>query len=115
MSALPGQTEESYEQTLQKVLLLEPEHIPAYSLIIEEGTPFYEKYSSGLGLPDEDAERMMYQRTKELLERKGYYRYEISNYAKSGMNAGIILLLGRNRLYRFWFGSLFDGKSYSVS
>ena len=84
MSALPGQTEESYEQTLQKVLLLEPEHISAYSLIIEEGTPFYEKYSSGLGLPDEDAERMMYQRTKELLERKGYYRYEISNYAKIG-------------------------------
>lgn len=84
MSALPGQTEESYEQTLQKVLLLKPEHISAYSLIIEEGTPFYEKYSSGLGLPDEDMERTMYQRTKELLEQKGYYRYEISNYAKSG-------------------------------
>ncbi|CVI65417.1 Oxygen-independent coproporphyrinogen-III oxidase 1 [Clostridiales bacterium CHKCI001] len=84
MSALPGQTEESYEQTLQKVLLLEPEHISAYSLIIEEGTPFYEKYSSGFGLPDEDSERMMYQRTKERLEQSGYYRYEISNYAKPG-------------------------------
>ena len=42
MSALPGQTCESYEDTLQKVLALEPEHISAYSLIIEEGTPFYE-------------------------------------------------------------------------
>lgn len=84
MSALPGQTEDSYEQTLQKVIELNPEHISAYSLIIEEGTPFYQKYASGIGLPDEDTERRMYQRTKQILEQHGYHRYEISNYAKLG-------------------------------
>ena len=43
MSALPGQTVDSWRKTLEKVLELKPEHISAYSLIIEEGTPFYEK------------------------------------------------------------------------
>lgn len=90
ISAVPGQTEASYERTLQKVMELQPEHISAYSLIIEEGTPFYEMYGEEadtgncLKLPDEDTERKMYQRTKELLEEHGYHRYEISNYAKEG-------------------------------
>lgn len=84
MSALPGQTEKSYEATLQKVLELSPEHISAYSLIVEEGTPFYETYADGNGLPDEDTERSMYKKTKQMLERYGYHRYEISNYAKPG-------------------------------
>lgn len=79
MSALPDQTLEDYEQTLETVLALEPEHISAYSLIIEEGTPFYEME---LALPDEDTERKMYERTKQILAQKGYMRYEISNYAK---------------------------------
>ncbi len=87
MSAIPGQTLESYEDTLRKVADLEPEHISAYSLIIEEGTPFCERYGEGRHaeeLPDEDIERQMYVRTGEILEDYGYHRYEISNYAKDG-------------------------------
>ena len=81
MSALPGQTYESYEETLKTVLALSPEHISAYSLIIEEGTPFYDME---LALPDEDTERFMYYRTNRLLQDEGYERYEISNFAKKG-------------------------------
>ncbi|MCI8599929.1 MAG: oxygen-independent coproporphyrinogen III oxidase [Lachnospiraceae bacterium] len=88
MSALPGQRRKTWADTLEQVLKLSPEHISAYSLIIEEGTPFYERYSPGgplsEELPDEDTERQMYYDTKEILERAGYERYEISNYAKPG-------------------------------
>ena len=66
---------------------LAPEHISAYSLIVEEGTPFYEEYGEGRHadeLPDEETERKMYWRTKEILSKYGYERYEISNYAKPG-------------------------------
>lgn len=87
MSALPGQTIESFCSTLDKVLNLEPnpEHISAYSLIVEEGTPFARMYEKGqLTLPDEDCEREMYEVTARHLTKKGYHRYEISNYAKSG-------------------------------
>lgn len=83
MSALPGQTIEIYHKTLEKVSALEPEHISAYSLIIEEGTPFCEKAVKE-ALPDEDTDRLMYEMTEEMLQKKGYHRYEISNYAKSG-------------------------------
>ena len=85
MSALPGQSLQSWEYTLRKVIGLDPEHISAYSLIIEEGTPFYDLYESGkLNLPEEDEEREMYHLTKTILSAAGYERYEISNYAKSG-------------------------------
>jgi oxygen-independent coproporphyrinogen-3 oxidase len=94
MSALPGQTVLSYEKTLHQVLALHPEHISAYSLIIEEGTPFYERYREdeiirergGVPklLPDEDSERQMYELTGSLLADYGYERYEISNYAREG-------------------------------
>lgn len=85
MSALPGQTRESWKDTLKRVTDLNPEHISAYSLIIEDGTPFGEKYGSEEGrklLPDEDSEREMYHETKRFLRDCGYERYEISNYAK---------------------------------
>lgn len=87
MSAIPCQTLESYERGVRMVAELGPEHISAYSLIIEEGTPFYDRYGEGRHeeeLPDEDTERLMYTRTKEILESYGYHRYEISNYAKDG-------------------------------
>ncbi|RGD98816.1 radical SAM family heme chaperone HemW [Clostridium sp. AM25-23AC] len=87
MSALPGQTRESWKDTLKRVTDLNPEHISAYSLIIEDGTPFGEKYGSEEGrklLPDEDSEREMYYETKRFLQDCGYERYEISNYAKPG-------------------------------
>ena len=87
MSALPGQTREAWKDTLKRVTDLNPEHISAYSLIIEDGTPFGEKYGSEEGrklLPDEDSEREMYHETKRFLRDCGYERYEISNYAKPG-------------------------------
>ncbi len=87
MSALPGQDVESYKASLKEVMNLTPppEHISAYSLIVEEGTPFYEAYEQGrLDLPSEDEEREMYHLTKSYLEEQGYERYEISNYAKPG-------------------------------
>ncbi len=85
MSALPEQTLESYHRTLERVvgLVPAPEHISAYSLIIEEGTPFYEAYEAdALRLPDEDTERRMYALTGSFLQEYGYERYEISNYAQ---------------------------------
>ena len=83
MSGLPGQTLASYRDTLEKVLHLEPmpQHISAYSLIVEPGTPFAEQK---LDLPDEDTEREMYARTAEILAEYGFFQYEISNYAKPG-------------------------------
>ena len=82
MSALPYQTIDSYCSTLNDVLSLRPEHISAYSLIIEEGTPF-SNISASL-LPDEDTEREMYHLTKTILKNAGYDRYEISNYSLKG-------------------------------
>ena len=84
ISAIPKQTLKSYENTLNKVVNLQPEHISAYSLIIEENTPFFELYKDGKDLPDEETEREMYYLTKSLLDSCGYKRYEISNYAKEG-------------------------------
>ena len=81
MFAIPSQTGEAWRQHLYQVAELNPEHISAYSLIIEEGTPFAEQ---NLDLPDEDTEYQMYEDTAEILERYGYRQYEISNYAKQG-------------------------------
>ena len=94
MSALPGQTKESWEKTLRQVLVLQPEHISAYSLIIEEGTPFYQLYEKDVErrdageepelIPSEEEERAMYEATGRILKEQGYLHYEISNYAKPG-------------------------------
>lgn len=88
ISAIPKQTLTSWEETLEKVIALEPEHISAYSLIVEEGTPFAKVYGEGCpsehDLPSEEEERAIYYRTEELLSGVGYHRYEISNYAKAG-------------------------------
>ncbi len=83
MSGLPGQTLASWERSLRQVAALEPEHISAYSLIVEEGTPFYEKQGA-LNLPGEEEERQMYEITHEILEQYGFCQYEISNYARPG-------------------------------
>lgn len=94
ISAIPGQTLESWKKTLSTVAELEPEHISAYSLIVEEGTPFYTIYGEGGAdgnlesmvqpLPDEETERFIYEETETILQKYGYDRYEISNYAKPG-------------------------------
>ena len=85
MSALPGQNVDTWRETMKKVVNLNPEHISAYSLIIEEGTPFYDAYADHPELlPTEEEEREMYYETKTFLASNGYERYEISNYAKPG-------------------------------
>lgn len=81
MSGLPDQKTKDWETSLHTIARLNPEHISAYSLIVEPGTPFAEM---DLNLPDEDTERLMYGRTREILSGYGYERYEISNYAKEG-------------------------------
>ncbi|MCH5275813.1 MAG: oxygen-independent coproporphyrinogen III oxidase [Lachnospiraceae bacterium] len=97
MAALPGQKVEDYEDTLQKLMALNPipEHISAYSLIIEEGTPFFSLYGeekealektgeTQKHLPSEAEERRMYEVTAKILSDKGYHQYEISNYSLEG-------------------------------
>lgn len=84
MAAIPEQTLSSYEESLRNVCALSPEHISSYSLIIEEGTPFYTLYGKNPPV-DEETDREMYEMTSDLLEQHGYKRYEISNYARRGM------------------------------
>lgn len=81
MFAIPGQNYEGWIDNLRTVAELGPEHISAYSLIIEEGTPFFERK---LDLPDEDTEYQMYEAVADVLGKYGYQQYEISNYAKEG-------------------------------
>ena len=94
MTGLPHQTIEKLDRTLNAVTMLRPEHISAYSLIIEKGTPFYEKYKfdavkqqAGMDtedLPTDELSYRLYKHTMDFLESKGYKRYEISNYARNG-------------------------------
>ena len=85
ITAVPEQTMVSYQKSLEQVTALGPEHISAYSLIIEPGTPFETLEAQGkLILPDEDEEREMYRLTRQFLSGMGYERYEISNYARPG-------------------------------
>lgn len=94
MSCIPHQTTEKFAQTLHKIIRLKPEHISAYTLIIEKGTPFYSRYKfdmvkqeAGLKpdeLPDEDEAYRILKTTQTILKESGYNRYETSNYAKKG-------------------------------
>ncbi|EOU1489529.1 MAG: radical SAM family heme chaperone HemW [Clostridium perfringens] len=83
MFGLPNQRLNEWEETLREIISLEPAHISAYSLIIEEGTAFYNLYENDkLKLPTEEEERKMYHLAKKILEENGFNQYEISNYAK---------------------------------
>ena len=85
MLGLPNQTIEILEDSVKKVIELNPEHISIYSLILEEGTKLYDMVKSErLTLPGEELERKMYWKVKEMLEKSGYIHYEISNFAKEG-------------------------------
>ncbi len=85
MFALPAQSLDDWQETLEKVIKLRPEHISAYSLIIEEGTPFFDMFDRGeLKETDEETDRKMYYLAKEMLSDKGYKQYEISNFAREG-------------------------------
>lgn len=122
ISAIPGQTTDSWERTLRTVAELKPQHISAYSLIIEPGTRFWDIYGDDgsasvenkatdnikfAALPDEDAEREMYGLTARVLEEYGFGRYEISNYA----------LPGRESLHNigYWTGEEYLGAGLGAS
>lgn len=88
MLALPNQTVEILENTVNRVVKLNPEHISIYSLIIEEGTKLEKQISSGeLTLPDENTERIMYHLVRKVLNENEYIQYEISNYSKIGFQS----------------------------
>ncbi len=117
ISAIPGQTRETYRYTLTELVKKNPEHISAYSLIIEEGTKFADLYGSDMSvgtsekallpLPDEDNERYMYHMTKDILGQAGYERYEISNYAHPGFECR------HNNVY--WTGGEYIGVGLGAS
>ncbi|MCL2717899.1 MAG: radical SAM family heme chaperone HemW [Lachnospiraceae bacterium] len=120
ISAIPGQSFSSWKQTLEKVSGLLPEHISAYSLIIEPGTSFHEIYAGGNDkareIVGEEQERQIYHYTKSYLEAKNNSRYEISNYAKPGYECKHNLTYWRRGDYvGFGLGasSLIDNKRWS--
>jgi len=94
MFALPNQTMADWQETVRNIVAVSPEHISAYSLILEEGTPFYDKYEKGeLEPAAEDLDREMYHWAVEYLAEHGYEQYEISNFAKAGRQSR------HNRIY----------------
>ncbi len=85
ISSIPGQTLQDWKKELETAVAQKPEHISVYQLIIEEGTPFYEKYVEHPELlPDEETSREIYLWTGKFLKEAGYEQYEISNYTKPG-------------------------------
>lgn len=100
MFALPNQTLPMWEETVEKVCSLGPEHISCYSLKLEEGTRLFEMHEKGrVQLPDEDLDRDMYKAARDILEQHGYYQYEISNFARRGMECKHNLVYWRNGEY----------------
>lgn len=117
MLGLPNQTIDNIEESVKKIISLNPNHISVYSLIVEEGTPIEKKITSGiLSLPEEDLERKMYYKVKELLEKTGYNHYEISNFAKKGFESKHNMNCWNQEEY-LGFGlashSYFENKRYS--
>jgi len=80
---LPGQTMESWQDTVEKAAALEPEHLSCYGLKVEEGTPLWDMQAD-MDLPDDDLQADMYLWTVERLSQLGYQQYEISNFARPG-------------------------------
>lgn len=117
MLALPNQTIQDLKESLEKIIELNPNHVSVYSLILEEGTPFFELEQAGkLNLPDEELERQMYWYVKNKLEIAGYNHYEISNFAKIGKESKHNLNCWNQEEY-LGFGlashSYFDNKRFS--
>lgn len=82
---MPGQTMREWSYTLSKTLDLSPEHISAYELTPEEGTPLFDSIKDGsLQKPDEDIIIRMYHHAIDALTASGYKHYEISNFARPG-------------------------------
>ena len=106
MYGLPGQTLRTWQETLDNVLKLLPEHISCYGLKVEEGTPLYE-YKDAAGLPDDDLQADMYLAASEMLRSRGYRPYEISNFCRKG-------LYSRHNM-KYWTGGEYLGFGPSAS
>ena len=103
---LPGQTLQSWQDTLDHVLQLNPEHISCYGLKLEEGTPLYE-YREYANLPDDDLQADMYLAAVETLRGRGFKQYEISNFCRKGLQS-------RHNL-KYWTGGEYLGFGPSAS
>ena len=115
MYGIPEQTKDSFKKTLEAVTALSPEHVSAYGLIVEEGTPFYVRKDE-LPLPEEDDEYAMYLSALSVLGDAGYSHYEISNYAKAGFECRHNLKYWRDEEYvgvGLSAHSYYRGKRYS--
>lgn len=100
MFGLPNQTQRAFEDTIDKVVALKPEHISSYSLKVEEGTPLYVLEGQGLfKAMDEDLERDLYRLLIQRLEGHGIYQYELSNFSKKGFESRHNLTYWKNRPY----------------
>jgi oxygen-independent coproporphyrinogen-3 oxidase len=96
----PHQTLESWEASLQQMLILQPEHISLYALGIEEGTAMSAWVANGrLPLPDDDLAADMYDLATDILAHEGYEQYEISNWSKPGYECRHNLQYWRNLPY----------------
>ena len=100
MYGQPGQTLNSWKDTLERVLTLKPEHISCYGLKIEEGTPFCQMQNQ-LNLPDDDRQADMYLAAVDILRDHGFRQYEISNFARKG-------LFSRHNM-KYWNGGEYLG------
>lgn len=85
MFSIPGQTKESFKESIDRAISLNPEHISAYSLILEEGTPLFSEVENGeVFLPSDETDRENYSYLCDRLGEAGYIQYEISNFSKKG-------------------------------
>ncbi len=100
MYGLPGQSLTAWQDTLQRVLTLGPDHVSCYGLKVEERTPLYQ-YKDVCGIPDDDTQADMYLAAAEILRTKGYRQYEISNFARKG-------LFSRHNM-KYWTGGEYLG------
>ena len=103
---LPGQTRHAWQETLQQVLMLSPDHISCYGLKVEEGTPLYQ-YKDYCNLPDDDTQADMYLDAVEILRTRGYRQYEISNFCRKGQYS-------RHNM-KYWKGGEYLGFGPSAS
>ena len=106
MYGLPGQDLRHWQETLDNVLRLLPEHISCYALKVEEGTPFAQ-VKDALNLPDDDEQAEMYLTAVEILQSRGYKQYEISNFCRKG-------LVSKHNM-KYWLGGEYLGFGPSAS
>ena len=98
---LPGQTAESWKQSVEAALALAPEHLSCYGLTVEGGTPLAQRVERGERLPDDDEQAERYLWTVQRLAEAGYEQYEVSNFSKTGFQS-------RHNL-KYWMGRPYIG------